>query len=357
MLRRLGLLPALLATLAACGAYDVLGPRGVVSEDDAPTDAGRSLADGGPADAGSADAGSDDAGSIDAEPIDAGPDDAGSGPIDAGPDDARPIDAGSREPCDPGMILIDGATFTMGRADGETDEGPAHEVTLSAYCIDRFEVTVDAYAAHRTLPTAADRAPGLSPLQQEVWDASCNGRYADRSDSPVNCVDAQDGEFYCRARGARLPTEAEWEYAARGRSDDLYPWGNEPPGPWHANLCGTECFTSDALPIVVNAAYPSADAWPQTAPIGAVEDDESPFGVRDLGGNVMEWVSDLYNAYPPGPVTNPRQTAGQGVGWVMRGASWLNSAPHRLTVYARWSSVSMRRPDFGFRCAMTARPR
>lgn len=362
MRRPLPLAVAALLLICACGAYDLLGETtGRGDENEARSDAG---SDGGTSpDAGeertdggepTPDGGTDDAGHEDAgeQTPDAGHEDGGEQRPDAGVDGS---DAGSPPGrCPEGMTLIDGGTFTMGRTGGDPDEQPVHAVTLSPYCLDRTEVTVEAYDRLKGLPIQATNYPGLTQPQFVTWSSYCNGAPPARNDHPINCVDQVQAEFYCRDIGGRLPTEAEWEFAARGTTGRLYPWGDAPPDAAHANLCGTECKTSGALPIIAAAAYETNDQWPQTAPVGSIDGDVSPFGIRDLGGNVSEWVADVYAFYPSTPQTNPRLDPGQGIGagWVLRGASWMSSSPVRLTATARWSAgASEAWPTRGFRCA------
>jgi formylglycine-generating enzyme required for sulfatase activity len=186
------------------------------------------------------------------------------------------------------MVLVPGGTFTMGRDDGDSSEGPAHKVSMSAFYIDQHEVTnhefdVFQMAAGRRL----DRNRALARLKPEDRaDAS--------EDSPVVMVSAGDADEYAKWAGKQLPTEAQWELAARGLDGRLYPWGVEPPQ-W---------------------AKPRKPR--QIDPVGSFSIDVSPFGASDMAGNAWEWTRDWYDhryhhllrnsaaANPTGPPSRPK---------------------------------------------------
>jgi eukaryotic-like serine/threonine-protein kinase len=134
--------------------------------------------------------------------------------------------------CPPGMRFIEGATFQIGSAaEGETpsDETPLLGVTLRPYCLDVTEVTVKAYAECEACerPPMTVELEGITPNGRSFWSQFCNGPEA--RDHPVNCIDWHQAKVYCAALGKRLPTEAEWEFAARGKDAQTYPWGQAPP--------------------------------------------------------------------------------------------------------------------------------
>jgi formylglycine-generating enzyme required for sulfatase activity len=168
-----------------------------------------------------------------------------------------------------GMLWVPGGRFVMGCDDqGEPDEHPAHEVTVASFWLDATEVTNAAYS--ECVEASACRPH--SPL-----NAAHNG-YDDRSfrrpNQPVSGVSWDDASAYCHRLGKRLPTEAEWERAARGDDGRRYPWGNEPPDPERA-VFGTGA-TSDV----------------GSHPLG-----RGPYGHLDLAGNVWEWIADEYDPY------------------------------------------------------------
>jgi formylglycine-generating enzyme required for sulfatase activity len=260
--------------------------------------------------------------------------------------------------CPDGMALIPGGRFFMGSDDDLPAERPAHHVILSPYCIDQFEVTTEDYRACsdrgdcRRAGTTNDGG-GLTSGEKRAFDPLCNIRDpAGRARHPINCVDWEMASQYCSARGARLPSEAEWEYAARGSDGRRFPWGDAPPSAHLLNACGKECLDWGKRNRVDEALmYPDADGWATTAPVGSFPDGRSRFGVSDMVGNVWEWVADYWGSYdaeakddPQGPTTGKER--------VIRGGAW-NGA------YADWVRPSFRYHDppetksygIGFRCA------
>jgi iron(II)-dependent oxidoreductase len=181
-----------------------------------------------------------------------------------------------------GMVIIPAGPFTMGSKEGPDDERPAHEVTLRAYAIDRFPVTNAQYAEFLNTVKAT---PGASARLYDFDDPDARiHRRGERwsADSgfethPVVEVPWSGAVAYCSSRGKRLPTEAEWEKAARGTDARRYPWGNE-------------------LPDRQRARY--ASGYNETAPVDAFPAGASPYGVRDMSGNAWEWVSSAYRPYP-----------------------------------------------------------
>ncbi|NUO50447.1 MAG: formylglycine-generating enzyme family protein [Polyangiaceae bacterium] len=181
--------------------------------------------------------------------------------------------AATNEPAAPpapeGMLLVRGGTFTMG-ADkgGEADEHPAHEVTVGSFWLDVTEVTNGAYGECVATGTCREHDPK---------NAERNG-FDDRTfrgaAQPVSGVSWDDAVAYCTFRGKRLPTEAEWERAARGDDGRTYPWGEESPTPEHG------VFSSSV-----------------TADVGTHPQGAGPFGHLDLAGNVWEWCADHYDPF------------------------------------------------------------
>jgi formylglycine-generating enzyme required for sulfatase activity len=215
------------------------------------------------------------------------------------------------------MIYVAGGTFSMGSEEGEEDEKPVTHVTLSGFWMDRTEVSVAEY--RRCVDAGRCRAPDSKLL--------CNWGLSGRADHPINCVDWSQAKAFCSWKGKRLPTEAEWEYAARGKGRARYPWGEAQPSPKLAQWNGAS----------------------GTAPIGSHPAGENPLGLRDLAGNVWEWVEDAYAPYPGGRVTNPVQETGQNR--VNRGGSWSTFDPSWLRGSDRsQSDPGTRVDDLGFRC-------
>ena len=215
------------------------------------------------------------------------------------------------------MVLIPAGTFTMGVNDYGPDEGPAHTVFLDAFWIDRFEATNGSYLTFaqetgRSLPGSAQEDPFVGP------------------DQPASGVTWFDAQAYCQWAGKRLCTEAEWEKAARGADDRLYPWGGEAP---------------DADRLNFNSHVG------RTAPVGSYETGRSPFGIYDMAGNVWEWVADRYraDAYRTSTFENP-QGPDSGALRVMRGGCWFNGAAAvRVAERGRLAPERMGL-DIGVRC-------
>ena len=222
------------------------------------------------------------------------------------------------------MVKIPSGSFLRGYNGGGFDEKLESQVMLDAYWIDRFEVTYGNYLAF--VSATGHRKP-ISRYVKHFEKLSAPMQ-------PAVYVSWDDADAYCRYRGGRLPTEAEWEKAARGPSGFLWPWGNEDKHGW--------------------ANTGNADPVEYTAPVGSFSNDRSPFGVYDMDGNAMEWVADWYqeDSYKdaqPNPKGPPN-----GFYRVIRGASWETTG-HETRLTIRLKMI----PDFrdttiGFRCAKSA---
>ncbi len=217
------------------------------------------------------------------------------------------------------MIEIPAGWFLMGQDDGPRANQPQREVFLDAYAIDRTEVTNAAFAEF------------LEETQYPVerdWDASLAAKQANL---PVVGVLWAEADAYCRWAGKRLPTEAEWEKAARGTDGRSYPWGNI----WDVTKANTE--ESGIGGVTAVASYPG----------GA-----SPYGLMDMAGNAAEWVANTFdfNYYQDAPSHNPTGPT-TVMDHVLRGGSWACTAVQAQTIF-RDSSHSVR-PNMrvGFRCA------
>ncbi|MFO0676027.1 MAG: bifunctional serine/threonine-protein kinase/formylglycine-generating enzyme family protein [Polyangiaceae bacterium] len=265
--------------------------------------------------------------------------------------------------CPEGMIKIPGGKFFMGAREDDkaaiASERPAHQVTLMPYCIDRFEVTTKDYkkaadtgGVQRAYTT--NEFAGITAEDHRIYDPLCNFRAVEeRGNHPINCVDYPMAVDYCRDQKKRLPTEAEWEFAARGPDGRTYPWGDEEPTGSFLNACGSECVAwakANRAPGIM-PLYKSDDGWATTAPVGSFRGGASRYGVEDVVGNVWEWVADWYGEYAPEPIMNPKGPT-EGTDRVIRGGAWNGG-------YASWLRPSFRfknRPDrrshgIGFRCA------
>jgi formylglycine-generating enzyme required for sulfatase activity/serine/threonine protein kinase len=270
-------------------------------------------------------------------------------------------------PCPDGMILIEGGKMFMGSTDTDLgdDVRPAHKVTVSGYCLDKFEVTAEAYdactkAGNCLRAPSEVNYPGATPPELAEHSKLCTGNKSDRKRHPINCVDWNMADAFCRDKGgrlsdggARLPTEAEWEFASRGSSQRIYPWGDDAPGPKLLNACGKECtdwLTKLDLPIY-GSMFEGDDGHAATAPVGSFPKGASSAGVMDLAGNVWEWTADWYAPYDAGEVTDPKGP-GSGTERVVRGGGFNGLKPGWAKPAYRWKATPDWRSDgVGFRCA------
>jgi serine/threonine-protein kinase len=273
------------------------------------------------------------------------------------------------------MVLVPAGEFSMG-SDGDeidrllknwtnvkretfNDEIPRHRVYLDAFYIDKHEVTNARFqqfvqaTGHRT---QAEREGSGDVYTGQKWEQVNGANWraprgpgssiASLEQHPVVQVSQEDAKAYCSWAGKRLPTEAEWEKAARGTDGQIYPWGNQFDGK-RANFCDTNCD----LNWKDNAAN---DGYRYTAPVGSYEGGKSPYGAYDMAGNVWEWVVDWYgeNYYRNSPARNP-QGPGSGDQAVLRGGGWnYSTLPVRAPLRSR-DAPAARSADLGFRCAKT----
>jgi formylglycine-generating enzyme required for sulfatase activity len=221
------------------------------------------------------------------------------------------------------MVYVPAGEFTMGSLkddpEARRDEMPQHIVYLDAFWIDRTEVTNAQY--RRCVEAGTCREPGC-------WDqAKFNA-----ADQPVVCVDWWDAQSYCQWVGAQLPTEAQWEKAARGTDGRRYPWGDE----WDSSRCNS-----------------IESSLRRTVPVGSYPDGASPYGALDMAGNAWEWVADRFSDgyYAIAPTRNPTGSETGGMR-LLRGGSWLNY-PQQVRCAVRLRIHPTYRMDVdGFRCAM-----
>ncbi|MFH0803304.1 MAG: formylglycine-generating enzyme family protein [bacterium] len=230
------------------------------------------------------------------------------------------------------LILIPAGEFIMGAPDeeGYDNEHPRHRVNLSAYYIGKYEVTNKQFA--KFVQETGFNAQGN-------WKGCYNPKTADH---PVVSVTWNDAEAYCDWAGLRLPTEAEWEKAARGTEDRKYPWGDK----WDVKRCNSR--NGPKLSGMANMGCGRG-----TLPVGSFPSGASPYGCLDMAGNVWEWCSDWYDAdYYLSLHSSDPQGSGSGRDRVLRGGSWLNADPGCL----RTANRNRNAPDdwvnfVGFRAA------
>jgi formylglycine-generating enzyme required for sulfatase activity len=205
-------------------------------------------------------------------------------------------------------------------------ETPPQRVHLDAYGIDRTEVTVEAY---RRCVIAGVCTPSRIAADDERLGLP---------DHPVTGVDFGQASRYCEFVGGRLPTEAEWEHAARGHDGRRFPWGN---------------FYNDRLANHSQLGLESAvDGYRYAAPVTAHVDGRSAYGLLGMAGNAMEWTADLYasDAYTTSSAVNPRGARAGGQR-VVRGGSWRLYAFALRATHRFQAGAGQAAPDLGFRCA------
>jgi formylglycine-generating enzyme required for sulfatase activity/tRNA A-37 threonylcarbamoyl transferase component Bud32 len=267
----------------------------------------------------------------------------------AGGDDAA-ASAATMPFCPKGMARVAAADVTIGTDEGPKDEAPAHLLKIGAFCIDVAEVTVAEYkdcVDKKGCPGGHAQAEwsGIGKDDRATWSAFCNEPRANRNDHPMNCVSFDDAAAFCKWAGKKLPTEEQWEYAARAADNRAYPWGHDLPSPQRANGCDEGCakgvrHQSDTIA----RRLMGDDRYEATSPTGAFPEGVSAFGAFDMAGNVAEWVDAPYCTYGQ----NACGTAAR----VIRGGSWTSELEADLRTTARSkASPTARQPDVGFRCA------
>jgi formylglycine-generating enzyme required for sulfatase activity len=221
----------------------------------------------------------------------------------------------------PTMIAIAGGSFTMGSNSGESDEKPTHTVTVSSFSMGKYEITV---AEYKAFCTAAGRTMPDAPS----W--GWNDKH------PIVNVNFNDANAYCNwlsettGQNYRLPTEAEWEYAARGGQKSngyTYSGGND----------------------LEEVGWSSDNAGGQTQAVGRKSPNE--LGLYDMSGNVWEWCKDWYGTYAADAQTNPRGPS-SGIDRVLRGGSWYYAAAYCRVAFRTYYSPEYRNYRYGFRVVL-----
>lgn len=253
-----------------------------------------------------------------------------------------PVPAGAALITGSPMFYIDGGEFQMGDPAVWGD----YIVTLDAYYIDRTEVTNDMYAV------CVQDGGCVIPVNPLTYDGSEYYGQEPYADYPVINVTWSQADTYCRWRGARLPSEAEWERAARWDADaetgTTYPWGDD-WDPDRLNTCDRNCPLGGADPDI-------DDRYGLTAPVGSFPGGASPAGLLDMAGNVAEWVQDWAqtNYYAISDGINPRGPE-DGTLKIVRGGAWGVSGPDAFSMTNRSSfAPDVYGPGLGFRCAVSA---
>jgi serine/threonine-protein kinase len=225
-----------------------------------------------------------------------------------------------------GMRLhyVPAGKLNMGNDNGWAGQKPAHEVDLDAFWIDETEVTNRMYAL------CVQTGACLPPQNESSYTREMYYTDAQYADYPVIYVSWQDSNAYCKWAGRVLPSEAQWEKAARGSDGRLYPWGNQPP---NQNLLNN-----------VNVSF-----LDDTMQVGSYPQGASPYGALDMAGNVWEWTAEWFNPYPGGDIS-ASEYYGQ-IFRVLRGGSFVDAAD-ATTRYA--NDPELRMHDIGFRCVLSA---
>jgi len=268
------------------------------------------------------------------------------------------------------MRLVPAGEFLMGSDADEIvrlalqpelveDEMPRHRVYLDAFYMDQYEVTNAHFQqfvhatgyrtqAEREAWGWADTGEEWGPVTGATWRAPLGpgSSIAALGQHPVVQVSQADAHAYCAWAGKRLPTEAEWEKAARGTDGRMYPWGEQFEAT-RLNFCDAQCPRRWHDPI-------AHDGYRYTAPVGHYAGDQSPYGVSDMAGNVREWVADWYDEhyYKYSPPRNPLGPAA-GEQAVLRGGGWVNTARNVRVAFRSRLEPGQRYGYVGFRCAKT----
>ncbi|MFQ5577401.1 MAG: formylglycine-generating enzyme family protein, partial [Anaerolineae bacterium] len=222
------------------------------------------------------------------------------------------------------MVLIPAGPFTMGSDSGDAEDGPARTVDLPAFEIDKFEVTNDDFAL---FVNAAGYQTEAEKTGSRSWQYYAEGH----GNHPVVKVTWNDAVAFCEWAGKRLPTEEEWEKAARGDDGRLYPWGNDFDG---------------------SLANVKETGLRGTTAVGSFPGGASPYGVEDIGGNVWEWTATWFKAYPGAADDNPYY--GEKFR-VTRGGAWFEEPPQVTTFNRNAADPEITaNDDLGFRCARDA---
>ncbi|MCH8207516.1 MAG: SUMF1/EgtB/PvdO family nonheme iron enzyme [Nitrospinae bacterium] len=243
------------------------------------------------------------------------------------------------------MVEIHAGVFTMGvdieneQEWGDVDEEPLHEVYLSKYYIDRYEVTAAQFADF--LNKNMGKSERYIDLKPAVTIEKVKGKLQARKgleNYPANRVSWYGADAYCKEQGKRLPTEAEWEQAAKGPDGRVFPWGDEAP---------------DNTRVTYKRKFNEL-GFKAMEPVDSMEKGRSPYGLHHMAGNVWEWVADWYDEgdYSDTRVRDP-QGPEEGTTKVLRGGNWYYRAYYLRTTYRFNEKPDAFKIWQGFRCAKT----
>jgi serine/threonine-protein kinase len=237
-------------------------------------------------------------------------------PPDPVPQPQAPVAQTPKNEPPPGMVLIPAGTFEMGRASDDPAEGPPHQMSVESFFMDKTEVTNEQYAEF--VKETGHKAP-------DDWK---DGTYPPgKGDFPVVNVEWLDARAYAEWAGKRLPSEVEWEYAARGTDGRRYPWGSEPRP---------------------DAAFTKESGVKSAQPVGSAPAGVSPFGMLDMNGNVWEWCEDTFHVYPG----STYQAKAEELRFkIIRGGSFESEQKVTDAITRNWVDPAYIKPTIGFRCA------
>jgi formylglycine-generating enzyme required for sulfatase activity len=240
------------------------------------------------------------------------------------------------------MVLVSPGFFIMGSNRSLKDEAPEHRVYLDSYWIDKYEVSAGKFAEFLN---TVDNVKGYY-LDNKFGTLYYDSRFHPRpglENYPINNITWKAADAYCKWGKNRLPTEAEWEKAARGTSAQAYPWGNISPSNTLARYFQT--WTKEEKHNVM-------------VPVQALAEGQSPYGLHNMAGNVKEWVDDWYDREyynEQSEYANPRGPIG-GEFKVVRGGSWRDLKGFIYSTFRNSGNPNSRMDDYGFRCAKNAAP-
>ena len=279
------------------------------------------------------------------------------------------------------MVYVRGGRFARGCSRADTmcfdNERPARMIELTPFLIDRTEVTVAAYRQCVSSGACSTEGLRLHTPSHSTWNApsnghntthfdparessTCNWGTPGRDDHPINCVTWNQAVAYCKRAGKRLPTEAEWEFAARGSDGRVYPWGDEEPSPAHLNACGPECVTwrVDAGIGPSPTMYDEPDGFAATAPVGSFPQGKTEHGLLDITGNLFEWTSSAFGRGADEPEYGYPYVAADGreasetaveLIRVVRGGSWYMGRSNARAAYRDFDRPDGRDYGLGLR--------
>ena len=248
------------------------------------------------------------------------------------------------------MVLIPAGEFQMGSNNGKDAEQPVHAVYVDTFYMDKYEVTNAQY--RRFIQGTGHKEPEGRGLRWEPGFKPLSDKNFGADDQPVVCITWEDARAYAEWAGKRLPTEAEWEKAARGGLVGAeYAWGDDWPPPKGAgNLCD-EAGMNESPRWICIPGYDDDYIYP--APVGSFK--PNGYGLYDIVGNVRELCADWYDSdyYAKSPVQNPKGPS-SGVVRVLRGGGWSDYNAYNLRVARRCHvTPDFRYTSYGFRCALS----